>query len=336
MTANGRGILITNLGSPAEPTPKAVKDYLEEFLMDPYVITLPRPLRYLVVKAITRKRPISTAAAYARIWTDSGGPLRDHSERLAAHVRSRTDLPVAVGMRYGKPSFEAAYFVLRDVCNEVLVVSPYPQYATSTYVSMVEHARKVFQDKILLVTKPYFDNAAFLGAHVEQLSEHLPPDTEHLLFSFHGVPEQHIRQADTTRNHCLRRDDCCALEHPVQSACYRYQCLKTAELISASLSIPSSVCFQSRLGRAAWLKPYTIERVRELAASGLRKVAVLCPSFVADNLETLHEIGQEMRQVFLDAGGHRLDLMPSLNESDLWVPLVVEWCTAPSAEHERI
>ena len=336
MTAHGRGILITNLGSPAEPTPLAVKTYLEEFLMDPRVITLPYPIRYLLVKAITRKRQHTSAEAYTKIWTATGGPLRDHSNALATLVSDATSLPVAVAMRYGEPSFEAALEALKDDCDEVLIVSPYPQFAESTFVSMIEHAKKVFKSKNLLVTQPFYDEAKFVEAHANQLQSHIKDDTDHLLCSFHGIPLRQIRAADSSGQHCLKKDDCCKQSHEAQSTCYRYQCLHTAEAIAANISVPYSVSFQSRLGRAAWLLPYTVDVVRQLANDGVRNLTVTCPSFVSDNLETLYEIGIEIRDVFKEAGGSRLDLVPCLNESEIWVNLVIEWCRAKSDSHLRL
>ena len=328
-----RGILITNLGTPTAPTRGAVKEYLEEFLMDPYVISLPGPLRYLLVKTIAKRRSEKSAKAYARVWTSSGGPLRDHANSLAQCVRASPSLPVAVGMRYGTPSFEDAHKLLEPSCDEVVVISAYPQYADSTYKSTVERLKAVFADTRTLITRPYFDEPFFIDAHSALLREHIASDVDHLLLSFHGVPELHIRKADASQNHCLKHDDCCEMPNPTQATCYRYQCLRTAALLRDAVSVPTTVAFQSRLGLASWLKPYTDEKVRELAESGVRNLAVACPSFISDNIETLYEIGYEVREVFLDAGGNRLDVVPCLNESEQWVDLVVKWAIADGEEH---
>lgn len=325
MALRRRGILITNLGTPAAPTQRAVKEYLEEFLMDPRVITLPGPLRYLVVKAIAMRRSAQSAAAYEKIWTSSGGPLRDHAESLAQHVRESTSLQVEVGMRYGMPSIEDAYEAMKTTCDEVLVISAYPHYADSTYKSAVEHLKSVFADTRTLITRPYFDEPDFIAAHVALLNAHIASDIEHLLLSFHGVPELHIRKADESRSHCLQADDCCTNPHPCQATCYRFQCFRTATLLSAAVALPTSVSFQSRLGPARWLQPYTIDEVRRLAESGVRKLGVACPSFVSDNVETLYEIAYEVRDEFLAAGGTRLDVIPCLNESEKWIELVAKW-----------
>ena len=301
--------------------------------MDPRVISLPGPLRYPVVKAIAMRRSAQSAASYAKIWTSSGGPLRDHAESLAQLVRESTSLTVEVGMRYGTPSFEDAHEAMKEICDEVLVISAYPHYAESTYESTVERLKEVFCDIRTLITRPYFEEPAFIDAHIALLNTHLAADIDHLLLSFHGVPELHIRNADKSRNHCLKADDCCANPHPCQATCYRFQCLRTAKLLSDAVSIPTSISFQSRLGPAKWLQPYTIEEVGRLAKGGVRKLAVACPSFVSDNVETLYEIAYEVRDAFLDAGGSRLDVVPCLNESEKWVTRVVQWAREGHENH---
>ena len=304
--------------------------------MDPRVITLPGPLRYLVVKAIATRRSKASAAAYAKIWTVSGGPLRDHARALAECVSQSTSLKVEIGMRYGSPSFADAYKSLKATCDEVLVIAAYPQYAASTYQSTVEQLKDIFVDIRTLITRPYYEEPAFIEAHTALLKEHISDDVDHLLLSFHGVPELHIRRADTSQRHCLRSDDCCAVEHPSHVTCYRFQCLRTAKLLSDAVSIPTSVSFQSRLGPANWLQPYTIETVRHLAESGVRNLAVACPSFISDNLETLYEIAHEVRDAFLTAGGNRLDVVPCLNESKKWVDLVVKWALDDDSRHTEL
>ena len=332
----GRGILITNLGSPASPTPVAVRQYLEEFLMDPFVITLPSILRYLLVKTIAKTRSPSSAAAYAKIWTPTGGPLRDHAEQLAEKLRQSTSLPVAVGMRYGHPSFQEAYEYLKGECDETLVISAYPHYAGSTFKSSVERLKQVFGDMQTLITRPYFSEPGFIDAHVDRLREYISSDVEHLLFSFHGVPEAHIRLSDPSRQHCLRVTGCCELEHSSHQTCYRHQCLRTAELLGKQVDIPTTVAFQSRLGPSKWLQPYTIEAVQVLAKQGVRKLAVACPSFISDNVETLYEISVEVKAAFLEAGGTRLDAVPCLNESEKWLAQIVKWSQEPSDQLAKL
>ena len=330
MAVKQRGILITNLGSPKEPTVSAVRDYLREFLMDPWVFALPKPLRFLIVQLILRSRPEKSAEAYASIWTNQGSPLLVHANQLADQVRQKTGLPVAVGMRYGQPSFEDAQQQLQD-CEEVVLVSPYPQYAESTVRSMVEHAQTIFAGKSLLMHAPFFDDPEFIAAQVQEIHANLPAATEHVVLSFHGIPNQHLRNADPTNRHCLRVDSCCSLPSEAHATCYRHQCLETANLIGAQLSLPWSWSFQSRLGRGAWLQPYTIEHVRSLAESGIKHLAVACPAFISDNLETLFEISVEVSEAFSESGGESLKLIPNLNNSPLWVDRVVRWGLSDSS-----
>ena len=221
--------------------------------MDPHVITLPGPLRYFVVKAIAIRRSKTSSAAYDKIWTSSGGPLRDHAEALAQRVRQATSLPVEVGMRYGRPSFADAHESLKATCDEVLVITAYPQYANSTYQSTVERLKDVFSDVRTLITPPYFQEPAFIEAHKAQINEHVATDADHLLLSFHGVPELHIRRADTSRSHCLQREDCCAVEHACHETCYRFQCLRTADLLKDAIAISDVglVSIQTRSGKMA-------------------------------------------------------------------------------------
>lgn len=301
--------------------------------MDPLVIALPKPLRYVLVKNIARTRCRTSAQAYESIWTDTGGPLRDHANLLADRVRDATELPVAVGMRYGEPNFEDAYASIKDDCDELLVVTAFPQYAASTYGTAVEQLRKVIKDKPTWIMRPFFNDAGFLAAYRSLLQQQLPDDIEHLLFSFHGIPELHLRRADVSRQHCLKHPDCCEGAHATHATCYRHQCLATARALSEVVSVPATVAFQSRLGRAKWLQPYTVDTIRNLANAGIRKLAVTCPSFISDHLETLYEIGEEMRLVFLNAGGTRLDLLPCLNEFDPWVTCVISWCRQPLIAH---
>lgn len=301
--------------------------------MDPYVISLPKALRYLIVQLVLRTRPEKTAQSYASIWTEDGGPLRAGTLEVATKLRETTNLPIAVGMRYGEPSFYEARELLSD-CEELLLLSPYPHYAESTTRSLSEHVQNVFPGKRLLVTPPYYNNSEFIASQVQQIQAYTPPDTDHLLFSFHGIPLQHIRKADTSRSHCLRREDCCETPSNAHATCYRYQCFETARTIGATCDLPWSMSFQSRLGRATWLQPYTIEHVQDLARRGVRNLAIICPSFVVDNLETLYEIDIEVRDAFLDAKGTTLTLIPCLNSNERWINQLADWCVTDAAEFE--
>lgn len=333
MAVRGRGILITNLGSPQEPTPDAVKAFLKEFLGDPSVITMPKMVRLPLVNLIARLRSRSSSSGYAEIWESTGSPLLVHTHALAKRVGEQTDLPVAVGMRYGQPSLEYAREELTNRCDEIMVISPYPQFAASTYQSQVVELQRIFQNSStkVFVKEPYFNDADFIDVLSNLIRTNLQDDVDHLLFSFHGLPEQHIRSADSSKSHCLKNEACCETPHPSHATCYRHQCRYLASKLCENLDIETSIAFQSRLGPANWLRPYTLQSVQALAAQGIRKLAVACPSFISDNIETLFEIGHEVRDAFLKSGGDRLDLIPCLNESDGWVRLVSEWALSDSS-----
>ena len=335
VTTKERGILLANLGSPSDPSVPAVRRYLNEFLMDPYVVSLPKPLRFLLVQVILRTRPAKTTKAYAEIWNEDGGPLLSCTRRVAKHLEEATDLNVAVGMRYGEPSFETAHRQLSG-CKEILLVSPYPQYAESTTKSMVEHFKKSFENKRCLTTPPYYNDDEFIQAQSRQIHEHMLEETDHLLFSFHGIPVQHILSADPTGKHCLKTKNCCDMASISHATCYRHQCYETAISIAENVSVPWSLSFQSRLGRATWLTPYTIDHIRSLADKGVRRLAVVCPSFISDNLETLHEIAIEAEAIFRHSLGESLTLIPSLNLTKSWLDLLERWCTADESALVRL
>ena len=303
--------------------------------MDPLVVSLPKMLRFPLVKLIAGRRCHSSAEAYAKIWDEAGSPLVVHAELLAARIRANTQLPVAVGMRYGEPSFETAQKQLID-CDEIVAISPYPQYAASTYQSTVNHLQTVFTNQAVYINRPYFDDADFVSALKDVILRHLTPEVEHVLFSFHSLPEQHVRNGDPTGSHCLKHASCCETSHVSHETCYRHQCRYLAAELSTALKVPSSISFQSRLGPTKWLKPYTLHEVRRLAEEGIRTLAVACPSFISDNIETLHEIAIEVRDAFVEAGGMQLKLLPCLNESEAWVELVSRWCESDIAHFQKL
>jgi ferrochelatase len=337
-----RGILLVNLGSPASTTVADVRRYLSEFLMDRYVIDSPWPIRKLIVAALILPfRPARTAAAYAAIWRDDGdSPLLFHSRALATTLGRRIDAPVALAMRYGNPSIDAGIDTLVHAgVEEILLVPLYPQHADSTRRTAVEHTRaalaRLRAPPRLRVLPPFYDDVGYLEALTDLVRRHLTDPVEHLLFSFHGLPERQIRKADPTGSHCLERPDCCDVPSPAHASCYRHQCFATARAVALALGrSPTSwsVSFQSRLGRLPWLSPYTDEVLGQLPARGVRRLAVVCPAFVADNLETLEEIGVRGREQFIGAGGESLTLVPCLNDDDGWVDALARLCRKPPAE----
>jgi ferrochelatase len=296
--------------------------------MDGRVLDTPYPVRWCIVHfAILPKRPALSAEAYEKIWTPEGSPLVATSRKVRKTLQEQTGARVELAMRYRNPSILEAIGRLREEeIEEVLLIPLFPHYAMSSYETAVERVREVIAEvapgMALTVVPPYYDHPDYIRAMTASASEYLSQDYDHLLFSFHGIPERHLRQSDPTGKHCLQARNCCEGDCPSLGTCYRAQCFKTVEAFVRMAAIPESkysVAFQSRLGREPWLKPYTDQVLEGLAKSGVKQLVVVCPSFVSDCLETLEEIGMRGRQTFLDAGGTELRLVPCLNEQPLWL-----------------
>jgi ferrochelatase len=333
-----RAVLLVNLGSPDSPSVSDVRTYLREFLMDGRVLDASWPIRWSIVHlAILPKRPVQSAEAYEKIWTPQGSPLVATSRKVREQLEQQIGLPVELAMRYRNPSIENAVLRLSDAgVEELLLIPLFPHYAMSSFETAVERVKEVLRALApaiaLTVVPPYYDHPAYIRALVASASDSLKMDYDHLLFSFHGIPERHLHKADPSGSHCLIRRDCCEGDCPVVGTCYRAQCYKTAREFVRVAAIPehkNSVGFQSRLGREPWLKPYTDFVLEGLAKSGIKKLVVICPSFVADCLETLEEIGLRGREAFLRAGGKELTLIPCLNQHPLWLnaleTMVSDW-----------
>lgn len=331
------GLLLINLGTPAAPTPAAVRRYLRQFLGDPRVIDMnPVGRKLLLELIILPTRPAKSARAYQAIWDATrGSPLLYHSQDLAAAVAARLGdgWKVALGMRYGTPSIASALEELIAAGVERVVVLPlFPHTASSSSGSAIAELYRVAGQRVtvprLAVVPAFHDDPGFLAAEVAAaapvLAEHAP---DHVLFSFHGLPERHVRTADPSGTHCLASDACCDVLGPANRDCYRAQCYATARALAPRLGLADgawSVGFQSRLGRVPWIRPYTDEALPELAKRGVKTLAVLCPAFVADCLETVEEIGLRAAEQWKALGGERLVLVPSLNASPRWVEAVAD------------
>jgi protoporphyrin/coproporphyrin ferrochelatase len=330
-------LLLINLGSPASTEVEDVRRYLDQFLMDPYVVDLPWPLRRLLVSLILVRRPAASAHAYASIWWDEGSPLIELSRRLQTQVATRwTEGPVELGMRYGEPSIEAALLRLAEQGIRQVTLAPlYPQFADSTVTTAVVEARRVVTEHSLSmdmhVLPPFFDQPAYLDALVDSTRPALAGGYDHLLLSFHGLPERHIRKLvkPIAPDHDLRAPNSAGVSDEVLALCYRSQCQRTAEAFAARAGLEDgrwSVSFQSRLGRDKWIEPYTETRLEELAKQGVKRLLVMCPAFVADCIETLEEIGMRGREQFIEAGGEDLVLVPCLNDDAVWADALVDMC----------
>ena len=338
---SNRAVLLVNLGSPDKPDVKSVRTYLNQFLMDPFVIQLPWLLRKLIVGLLVLPlRPKSSAAAYRRVWMEEGSPLLVLSRRLLASLRKVTGVPVDLAMRYGNPAIEAVLLELaaKPGVEEILLIPLYPHYAESTVRTSVAEAQRVIARhglKVSLQTRPpFFDDAGYIAALAASVRPWLDDESayDHVIFSYHGLPESHITSADPTGEHCLKHPDCCQTPSPAHATCYRHQVLRTTECLAGNIGLHPdrySVTFQSRLGRAKWLEPSTEGMLLTLASQGVGRVRVLCPAFVTDCLETLEEIEIQGREVFIEAGGQSLELIPCLNDHPAWVQVLSEWCEQP-------
>ena len=315
-------ILLCNLGTPAAPTTSAVRRFLAEFLGDPRVVEIPRPIWWLILHGvILRVRPRQSAARYASIWTPDGSPLVTWTERqakrLAGNLGERGHrVLVRTAMRYGQPSIPAVLDELKAAgATRILVLPLYPQYAASTTASVVDAvqawSRRVRALPEFRFVNRFHDDAGYVDAVARRITDHWAREgrPDRLVMSFHGIPRRSIDLGDP----------------------YEAECMETARLVAARLGLAAdafTVTFQSRLGRAEWLQPYTEPTLAKLAREGVRRVDVVCPGFTSDNLETLEEIDQEARAAFLGAGGRHFHFIPCLNDQ-------VDWIRALTALAER-
>lgn len=330
-----KGVLLVNLGSPDSPTAKDVKPYLDEFLMDERVIDVNKVLRNILVRGIIlQTRPKKSAEAYAKIWWDEGSPLVVISERFTAKVRKQTDMPVALGMRYGSMSIEKALKELKEKgVDDVLLVPLYPHYAMSSYETVVVKTMQVkdasFPEMKITTLPAFYKSPEYIKVLSESIAEGLKDfDYDHILFSYHGIPERHIRKSDPTKFHCKIDGSCCSVNSVAHNSCYRHQVYETTELVKNYLGLSEdklSTSFQSRLAGDPWLKPYTDYEFERLAKEGKKKLAVVTAAFVSDCLETLEEIAMEGKEQFEEAGGEHYKHIACLNDSDAWVNLMAKW-----------
>lgn len=313
-TAPKTGILLVNLGSPEAATPSAVRTYLREFLSDPYVVEIPRPLWWVILNLfVLTLRPKESAKRYAQVWTNEGSPLKVHTERqtklLRGYLGERLKQPhvVEYAMRYGQPSIRSKLDALRaQGCDRILLLPLYPQYSASTTATVFSAAFAAIgamrNQPALRTVKHFHDHEGYIKAAAQSIQDYWFKHGrgDHLLLSFHGVPRRTLELGDP----------------------YHCECLKTGRLIAEQIGLKPdfySVTFQSRFGRAEWLKPYTTNTIKELAKKKVARVDVACPGFVSDCLETLEEIAIEARTDFLQAGGKELHYIPCLNERNDWI-----------------
>lgn len=313
-TMRRTAVLLVNLGTPEAPTKAALRRYLGEFLWDPRVVEIPRPVWWLILNLfVLNLRPAKSAAKYARIWTPQGSPLKVHTEAQARLLRGwlgeagQPDVAVDWAMRYGKPSIADALDRLKAAGAErVLVVPAYPQYAASSTGSVMDDVadwiKRTRNPMEIRFLKHFHDDPGYIASVAATVREHWAahgrPDT--LLMSFHGLPRRSLDLGDP----------------------YYCECQKTGRLIAESLGLAPDryrITFQSRFGKAEWIKPYTQATLEELGHAKTRRVDVICPGFVADCLETLEEIALDCKGEFLAAGGGEFHYIPAINQRPDWI-----------------
>jgi ferrochelatase len=328
------GIVIGNLGTPASPSPVDVKAYLKEFLMDPYVIDKPAWLRWLLVNVlIAPLRSKKSAEAYESVWRDDGSPLLALTQRLAVRVQSvlGPEFQVEIGMRYGEPSTAKALDKLKN-CDSILLFPQYPQYAESSYRTWMEDAlaaaRKLGIEAKLSAVEPFYNRPEYLQVLAAKIQASLANgEYDHLLLSFHGLPESHVTKTHRNGADCATEPGCAAAVAEHSERCYRAQCYAVARAVAQRLSLQPekySVSFQSRLGREPWIEPFTDVVIRELPKRGVKRLAMAMPAFTVDCLETLEEIHIRARKDFLAAGGREFHPVACLNDDGDWVAALVD------------
>lgn len=330
-----KGILLVNLGTPDSTKTADVRKYLDQFLMDERVIDIPKIFRILLVKGIIVPfRSPKTAKLYREIWSENGSPLLHYSKIQAKMLQQKLgeNYQVELAMRYQNPSVEAGLNKLKDgLVDSILVIPMFPQYASATSGSVIQLVMELVSKwqtvpKISFINS-FHDHEKMIKIFAENARKYQVADFDHVLFSFHGLPQRQLRKCDHTGNYCLKSADCCQTLNNSNKFCYSAQCHDTAKHIAAELGLAKTqytVCFQSRLGKDPWVQPYTSEVLKTLAAAGKKRLLVFSPAFVADCLETLHEITVEYQEEFVEMGGEKVQLVESLNDHPLFIDALCE------------
>ena len=326
-----KGVLLVNLGTPDSPQTADVRKYLNEFLMDGRVIDVNPVLRTFLVKGIIVPfRSPKSAKLYQKIWSDeTGSPLLHYSklQHQALQQRLGDEYQVELAMRYQSPSIESALQRLKDgLVSEIKVIPLFPQYASASTGSVYEKVMSLVKDwqttpNISFISS-FHDNDLMIQTFANNAQKHQPETYDHILFSFHGLPQRQLIKCDHTDSYCLKVDGCCNTLNDTNKFCYSAQSYDTARLIAEKLNIPKekyTVCFQSRLGNDPWVQPYTSEIIAKMANEGKKRLLVFCPAFVADCLETVYEVTEEYGAEFRELGGEHVQLVESLNDSPMFI-----------------
>jgi len=319
------GVLLINLGSPKELSKKSVRQYLRVFLSDDNVVDLPKFFQQFILRLfILPFRPKNTLEAYEKIWTKEGSPLIISTESIANKLTEKTGWNVEYAMRYEEPSIEKALHKFKEnEINKIYVISLYPHNAMATTVTTELETRNVAMnisnDFELIFTKPFFDNEEYINAMVNSIRPYVENKSyDKIIFSYHGIPKRQAKKTDETGEHCFSTSNCCEIENDGSKDCYRSHTRIASDLTAKKLGLEDDqweIAYQSRIG-PGWLTPFTDKRLAKLPEEGIDNIAILCPSFISDCLETLEEIDIRGRETFLKAGGKKMTYIPCLNDSE--------------------
>lgn len=329
------GVLLVNLGTPDSFNTADVRKYLKEFLMDPRVMDIPPlPRWFLVNLVIAPFRAPKSAKIYKEVWEERGSPLKFFGEDVKELLQKELgeEYHVSFGMRYQNPGIKAALEELRaEQVKKIIVIPLFPQYASATTGSVIEKVFEIIKNWQVIPSLEFISNfleeEKFVKTFADIAQKHMQQnDYDHFVFSYHGLPERQVYKASVD-NYCKLNEKCCAVYHKKNQYCYRAQCFETSRLLAKELNIPEekyTIAFQSRLGKDPWIRPYTEEVIKEMPAKGIKSVLAFSPAFVADCLETTIEVGEEFKEVFMEAGGEKWDLVESLNKHPMWVECLKE------------
>ena len=322
---DNEGVLLINLGSPKELNKKSVKEYLRVFLSDDNVVDIPKFFQQLILRLfILPFRPKNTLEAYEKIWTKEGSPLIISTESIANKLTEKTGWNVEYAMRYEEPSIEKALHKFKkNEINKIYVISLYPHNAMATTVTTELETRNVAMnvsnDFELIFTKPFFDNEEYINAMVNSIRPYVENKSyDKIIFSYHGIPKRQAKKTDETGEHCFSTSNCCEIENDGSKDCYRSHTRIASDLTAKKLGLEDDqweIAYQSRIG-PGWLTPFTDKRLAKLPEEGKDNIAILCPSFISDCLETLEEIDIRGRETFFNAGGKNMTYIPCLNDSE--------------------
>ncbi len=324
-------VLLVNLGSPKNLDKKSVKQYLKVFLSDDYVVDLPKLLQQLILRAfILPFRPNKTLHAYKQVWTKEGSPLIVSTKKIAMKLAEKTNWNVEIAMRYEEPSIKEALEKLKNQgCKKLFVITLYPHNAMATTITTEVEVRRiannVFKELELVFIKPFYGNKQYINALKKSIEPFIEKDHfDKLIFSYHGIPERQAKKTDVTGKHCFSSENCCEIECPGSADCYKAHTVQTTNKVVKELGLDNEnweISYQSRIG-PGWLKPFTDKRLSAMPNNGIKSIAIVCPSFISDCLETLEEIDIRGRETFFNAGGEKMTYIPCLNDSENTIELL--------------